>query len=70
MLLKSNYLIRSLSLIFTLLIFSCGSKGPENKTMYKKNKPSRVIAKEIEKQKKRASKAMNRELKRQQRKRR
>lgn len=68
--LKLNYLIRLISLIFTLLILSCGSSGPENKTMYKKNKPSRVIAKDIEKQKKRASKAMNRELKRQQRKRR
>ncbi|MFN7015365.1 MAG: hypothetical protein ACK4ON_13950 [Bacteroidia bacterium] len=63
-------MIRLISLIFTLLILSCGSSGPKNKTMYKKNKPSRVIAKDIEKQKKRASKAINKELKRQQRKRR
>jgi predicted small lipoprotein YifL len=63
-------LIRIISLIFTLFIAACGSSGPVNKTISKKNKPSRVIARDIEKQQKRASIAIKRELKRQQRKRR
>jgi hypothetical protein len=58
-------------IIFTALFMAaCGSSGPRNKTLYKKNKPSRVIAKDIEKQQKRANRAISRELKRQQRKRR
>lgn len=63
-------MVRLFSIIFTIIFWGCGSSGPKNKNLYKKNKPSRVIAKDIERQQKKASKAMNRELKRQQRKRR
>jgi hypothetical protein len=56
-------IVKLLPALFFALLLGCRSEGPYNKTLYSKEKPSRVLAKENKKHQEKLAKQQQKRIK-------